>query len=78
MATAETMTTTQAAEYLGLGSPHAARKQLHRWGVAPVSRRPGRAGESLYDAEQVRTAKAAAPGRGVGGGRPRATPADPA
>jgi hypothetical protein len=59
------MTTTEAAAYLGLGSPHAARRQLHRWGVKPVSRLPGRAGENVYDADEVHAAKSNAPGRGA-------------
>jgi hypothetical protein len=33
-------------------------------GVAPVSREPGRGGQNLYDAAEIRAAKARMPGRG--------------
>ncbi|WP_431979994.1 hypothetical protein [Streptomyces qinglanensis] len=57
----------QVAEYLGYSGPSAtgsARKQLHRWGLAPTGRGPGRAGESLYAADQVQALNAARPGQG--------------
>ena len=58
-------TITQVADYLGAASTGSARKTLHRWGVHAVGRQPGRAGASLYNAEQVRTARAGRPGRGA-------------
>lgn len=58
----------RVAEHLGYSGPSAtgsARKTLYRWGLSAVSRAPGRGGESLYDADQVRAAHAARPGRGT-------------
>ncbi|MEU1071956.1 MULTISPECIES: hypothetical protein [unclassified Streptomyces] len=67
-------TITEVAEHLGYtGEPAtaagSARKALHRWGVKPIGRQPGRSGLSLYDAAEVQAAIDAAPGKGVGGGR---------
>lgn len=53
------------AEYLEASSTGSARKTLSRWGVKPVSREAGQWGQSLYDADRVRAAKAARPGRGA-------------
>lgn len=53
------------AEHIGATTTGSARKTLSRWGVKAVGREAGRSGESLYDAEQVRTARAARPGRGT-------------
>lgn len=55
----------QVVAYLGAASTGSARKTLSRWGVAAVARQPGRAGASLYDPDQIRAAKEAAPGRGT-------------
>lgn len=63
--TRETWTITEAAAYLRAASTGSARRTLSRWGVTAVGRQPGRGGESLYDADQVRAAKAARPGRGA-------------
>lgn len=68
----------QVAEYLGYGGTSAsaassARKQLHRWGLVPERRAPGRGGESLYASDQIIAAHTHRPGRGVGGGRPRSS-----
>ena len=66
----ETWTLTQVAAHLGFGGTSAtaagsARKQLSRWGITAVGRAPGRGGESLYDADQVRVAAEQRPGRGA-------------
>jgi hypothetical protein len=60
----ELWTTVEAAEYLGASSAGSGRKTLSRLGLAPVSRQPGRGGQNLYDATEVRAAKARMPGRG--------------
>lgn len=60
----EQWTIDQVAEFLGAASTGSARKTLSQWGVQAIGRQPGRAGQSLYDAQQVRTAKAKRPGRG--------------
>ncbi|MGW5657810.1 hypothetical protein [Streptomyces humi] len=55
------------AAYLGFTGKSAtgsARKQMSRWGIAAHSREPGRSGQSLYLAAQVRAAREARPGRG--------------
>ena len=61
----ELWTTSQVAEYIGAASVRSATGTLHRWGVHPVSREPGRSGQNLYRAAQVKAAKAARPGRGA-------------
>jgi hypothetical protein len=48
---------------LGLGSLQSAARALHRMGVRPVAREPGRSGMNLYDAEQIKAAIASRPGR---------------
>jgi hypothetical protein len=58
-------TIADVAEYLEASSTGSARKTLSRWGVQAVARQPGRAGASLYDPEQVRAARASAPGQGA-------------
>ncbi|MFF0052578.1 MULTISPECIES: hypothetical protein [unclassified Streptomyces] len=60
-----TWTIAEVAEYIGAASTDSARRTLSRWGVRATGREPGRGGASLYDREQVRTAKAARPGRGA-------------
>jgi hypothetical protein len=54
----------QAAAHLGVAAD-SVRKALHRLGVRPVARQPGRSGRNLYDPEQVRSAAAARPGKGT-------------
>jgi len=58
----EQLTTTQAAELAGV-KPTGVHRLLHRVGVRPVGREPGRGGQNLYDAAQVRAAVQARPGR---------------
>ena len=50
--------------YTGSAATATARKRLSRWGLTPVGRGVGAAGESLYAADQVQAAKAASPGSG--------------
>ena len=64
MTESELWTTAEAADYLGASSEGSGRKTLSRLGVAPVSREPGRGGQNLYDAAEIRAAKARMPGRG--------------
>jgi hypothetical protein len=59
------VTTSEAARMLGLANAHGARRALHRLDVHPVARQPGRSGESLYDADEIRTAMAKRLGRGA-------------
>lgn len=57
----------QAAEYLGLGSEKAARAQLSRWRI-PRAYQPGPNGGApvaYYNADAIRTAHAARPGKGA-------------
>lgn len=63
----ELWTVSVVAAYLGFTGETAtgsARKQLSRWGIAAVGREPGRSGQSLYLAAQVRAAHEARPGSG--------------
>lgn len=60
-----TITSTQAAEVLGVANGDVARYTLARWGVKPVARQIGRGGENLYLLTEVRRALAARPGRGA-------------
>jgi hypothetical protein len=60
----ELWTTVRAAQYLGASSAGSGRKTLSRLGLTPVSREPGRGGQNLFDADEVRAAKAQMPGRG--------------
>ncbi|MFJ9799835.1 hypothetical protein [Streptomyces sp. NPDC101145] len=63
----EQWTISEVAEHLGYQGASAtgsARKQLSRWELYPVGRAPGRTGENLYPADQVRALHAARPGRG--------------
>jgi len=57
----------QVAEYLSLASAGSARRIMSRWGVQAVDYQRGETGrpEARYDAEQVRTAQSARPGRGA-------------
>jgi len=61
-AVSEQITTTQAAEFAGV-KPAGVHRLLHRAGIRPVGREPGRSGQNLYDAAQVRAAVQARPGR---------------
>ncbi|MFF1733734.1 hypothetical protein [Streptomyces sp. NPDC058247] len=58
-------TIADVAQYLDASSTGSARKTLSRWDVKAVARQPGRAGASLYDPNQVRAAREAAPGQGA-------------
>jgi len=58
----EQLTTTQAAELAGV-KPSGVHRLLARAEIRPVGREPGRAGQNLYDAAQVRAAVQARPGR---------------
>jgi len=58
----EQITTTQAAELAGVKAA-GVHRLLHRAGIRPVGREPGRAGQNLYDAAQVQAAVQARPGR---------------
>jgi hypothetical protein len=51
------------AAYLDI-TPGSARVQMRRWGIEAVGRAPGRGGESLFAADQVRAAHLNRPGRG--------------
>jgi hypothetical protein len=61
----ERWTLTEVTAYLGAASTGSARRTLSRWGVRAISRLPGCGGESEYDADEVRSAKASRPGRGA-------------
>lgn len=58
----ELLTTTQVAELAGVKITGVGRL-LHRAGIRPVAREPGRAGQNLYDGAQVQAAVRARPGR---------------
>ncbi|MFD7615816.1 hypothetical protein [Streptomyces sp. NPDC059802] len=65
----------RVAEHLGYAGSSAtgsARKKLSLWRLPAAGRQPGRAGESLYDADQVKALQAARPGSGRRGA-PRST-----
>ena len=57
----------QVSEFLGAASTGSARRTLSRWGVKAVRYEPGASGrpEARYDAQQVREASEARPGRGT-------------
>jgi hypothetical protein len=69
----------QVADHLGYEGPNAnasARRTLSRLGVKAVMHKPTDASprpQAHYDAAEVRQATAARPGKGVGGGRRKAT-----
>lgn len=50
--------------YTGDSATGSARKQVSLWGLEPQGREPGKRGESLYSADEVRAKQAARPGRG--------------
>ncbi len=58
----EQITTAQVAELAGVKITGVGRL-LHRAGIRPVGREPGRSGQNLYDAVQVEDAVRARPGR---------------
>lgn len=62
--TDELWTIDEVAEHLGL-TRAGARSTMRNWGVAAVSRQPGRSGLSLYRADDIRTAETNRPGRGA-------------
>jgi len=62
MGVSEQITTTQAAELAGV-KVAGVHRLLARAGIRPVGREPGRGGQNLYDAAQVREALQARPGR---------------
>ncbi|MEU3020202.1 hypothetical protein ABZ635_22725 [Nocardiopsis sp. NPDC007018] len=57
----------QVAQHLGAASAGSARRTLSRWGVeaADYQRGANNRIQALYEAEQVRAAAAARPGRGA-------------
>lgn len=59
-------TASEAAEYIGASSTGSARKTLSRWGVESRGYRASALGraQAMYDADEVRAAKARRPGRG--------------
>lgn len=60
----ERWTTSQIAERYNASSNRSIAVALSRLGIRPVAREPGRSGQNLYDAAQVRAAMAARPGAG--------------
>jgi hypothetical protein len=63
----EQWTTTEVAEFLGAASVRSVSKTLHRLKILPVGREPGRSGQNLYDADEIRSK--AVPGARPGQGR---------
>lgn len=55
----------EVTDRIGAGSTGSARKTLSRWGVEASGRQPGRAGQSIYRAEDVIAAMSNRPGRGA-------------
>ncbi|HEY3478576.1 MAG TPA: hypothetical protein VGL02_06695 [Streptomyces sp.] len=70
----EVWTTEQVAAYLDIPTS-SVRKYMTRWGVTAHDRAPGKGGANRYLADQVRAAKAAAPGKGNRTPRKAPTPA---
>jgi hypothetical protein len=62
----EQWTTTEVAEFLGAASVRSASRTLNRARIGPVAREPGRSGQNLYDADEIRSqlAPEARPGQG--------------
>jgi hypothetical protein len=48
---------------LGAATIRSVSRTLHRWGIEPVSREPGRSGMNLYDADVIRKSIASRPRR---------------
>lgn len=59
------VTATGAASILHVASAAHARRTLDRWGIRPVAREAGRAGESVYRRDVVETAQASRSGSGT-------------
>lgn len=57
----ELISTEEVRVMLGAATIRSVSRTLHRLGIYPVSREPGRAGMNLYDAVEVRAAVAARP-----------------
>lgn len=62
--TVELWPTERVRQELGAKTIRSASRTLHRLGLKPVAREPGRSGQNLYDANAVRAAIAARPGHG--------------
>ena len=60
----ERLNTEEVRKMLDAATIRSASRTLHRMGIEPVSREPGRSGMNLYDAVEIREAIAARPGRG--------------
>lgn len=60
----ELWTTERVREELGAKTIRSASRTLHRLGIEPVAREPGRRGMNQYEAAAVRAAIANRPGRG--------------
>jgi hypothetical protein len=54
----------ETAQQIGV-DPESVTKILSRWGVQPVRRAPGRGGQSIFNAYEVRVAQGARPGQGA-------------
>lgn len=66
--TPELWTIDQVADHIGATTTASARRTLSRWGITAADYRPhptSRRAQALYDAERIRAAKAARPGRGA-------------
>lgn len=66
MSERELWSAAEAATFMGAATAASARHTLSRWGVPAVEYQRGAGGrpEARYDAAEVRSAKAKAPGRG--------------
>jgi hypothetical protein len=71
--TTDLWTTDDVAAHLGIAST-GVRKELHRLGIRPVARQPGRSGQNLYDPDEVKQAASARPGKGTRTDLARETP----
>jgi hypothetical protein len=63
--TASQWTTEEVRVRLGAASIRSASRTLHRLGINPVAREPGRSGQNLYDVAEVEAALANRPRRGA-------------
>lgn len=73
----ELWTSAEAASFLGVASADIAGRTLRRAGIQPLARQPGRSGQNLWGADEVRRFKASRPGRGRwAASRQRGTPAE--
>lgn len=62
---AERWTTKQVAAYLGIEPDTYPRYREEQGAPGPVGREPGRSGQNVYDADEVRAWHANRPGRGA-------------